>query len=86
MYMLDYELLAKARHHLKDVIEHQAPVLNSNLGLTAEMFSRAIVSQRRVVTFICDDREDVIEVYLDPSTGEMIDLIHTPEQPKAKNG
>lgn len=79
-------MLAKARHHLKDVIERQAPVLKSNLGLTPEMFSEATVSQRPVVTFSCRDREDVIEIYLDPRSGEMIDLIHTPKPPARTQG
>ena len=82
--MEEHEILAEARHHLRDVIERQAPLLTANHGLTAEMFTEAVVSQRPVVSFSCKDREDVIEIYLDPQSGALIDLIHIPKQPKRK--
>jgi hypothetical protein len=79
MNMSNDELVGKARHYLNHLLRSR-PVP----GLQPEMFTQARVSQVPVVALGCKDREDVMEIFIDPQTGEFLDAIHTPNKPKKR--
>ena len=80
--MNDHDWIVKARRHLNEVMGRHAAEFEANHGLTAGMFTEATVSDGPVVSFRCVDREDVMEIHLDPRSGDLTDLFHIPEPPK----
>ena len=82
--MKDQELIARARGHLKDLFDRHAEAFKVDHGLTADMFTEATLSQKPVVSFRCSDREDVMEIVLDPHSGDLMDALHIPKRPKKK--
>ncbi len=79
--MNNVELIAKAREHLESTLKlHPLP------GLQAEMFTEGRIAQVPMVTFGCKDREDVIEIILEPHSGDCLSVTHVPKQPKRKGG
>jgi hypothetical protein len=79
MNMSNDELIGNARHYLDHLLRSRPA-----LGVQLEMFTQARVSQVPVVALECKDREDVMEIFLDPQTGEFLDAIHAPNKPKKK--
>ena len=79
--MNDVELIAKAREHLKSILN-----LHSLPGMQAEMFTEGRIAHVPMVSFGCKDRENVIEIILDPHSGDCLSVTHVPKQPKRTGG
>ncbi len=79
--MNDAELIAKAREYLNSTMH-----LQPHPWLRPEMFTQARMAHAPMVIFGCNDREDEIEIILDPYSGECLSFTHVPQREKGKGG